>query len=486
MKKNQTITFITIFFIAIISTIFFLKPHYCIDTLEFLTNGYNSYINSKFLVDGRIFSVLLLKLVIDLPMKYIIPITYIIGILISCISVMYIRKYILEYTKNEEKLKILPTIISYTVIFNFMYIDTFQFLEFPIIAISVLLFIISAKMIVEKKDKYILKSFILALIAMFCYQGSINVFIMTAFLFSIIENKKINKKLFFDMLKMGTILIITMGINYCFTEIVGGTSRVSFEIIDNLKKALISVGLTIFNSASHYPEYLQLIFILIITIYCLIKKYKITNLIYIYVLCFGVNIIILMIDGPSPSDILQQNGRVFISVGALIGYIVMYLWCTNEEIQKCKIIKIITILYFITLVFTYLQYTYMYMKGQGIDEYIITNIDEVISKYEEETENKIKKFDYAISFDNYQKIETSNILKKEYSQMNSITIKKARLSSAIFNEVLFWEHADREIERIHSNMNLEEEYFKNIDFSEIELFDERRFVFIGDTVYIIL
>ena len=88
MKKREVLTFIVIFCIAIFSTIFFLKPHYSIDTVEFLNNGYDAYIQSKFLVDGRIFSVLLLKLVIDIPMRFVIPILDVIGILISCIAVM--------------------------------------------------------------------------------------------------------------------------------------------------------------------------------------------------------------------------------------------------------------------------------------------------------------------------------------------------------------------------------------------------------------
>lgn len=486
MKKHQILLFTIIFCVAILSTIFFLKPHYCIDTLEFLTNGYESYIKAKFLVDGRIFSTLLLKLAINLPMKYVIPILYVIGILISCISVMYIRRWIIKYTKTEEKLNILPTVISYVIIFNFMYIDTFQFFEFPIIALSVLLFIISAKIIVEEEKGYMLKSLMLSLIAMFCYQGTINVFIATGFVFSIIENKKINKKLILDVLKMGIVLLITVVINYGFTEIVGGTSRVNLNIIKNFKIALIDLYLIIFNSGKHYPQYLQLIFILIITIYCLIKKYKVMNLIYIYVVGICANIIILIGTGEAPEIVLSQNGRMFISIGALIGYMLMYLWCNHEEIRNFKIMKAITIVYFATILITYFQYTYMYMKGQNIDKYIINSIDQAISKYEEETGNKIEKYTYTVSFENYEILESYNILKKEYNEMNYTTIQKARLSTATINEVLFWEYANRKIERVYPNENWQKKYFENIDFNKLELFDEKRFAFEGDTVYIVL
>ena len=486
MKKNQIITFITIFLIAILSTIFFLKPHYSIDTVEFLNNGYDSYVQSKFLVDGRIFSVLLLKLVIDMPMKYVIPVTYIIGILISCVSVMYLRKWIIKYGKTEEKSNIFPTIISYIIIFNFMYIDTFQFLEFPIIAVSVLLFIIAAKIIVEKEKNYILKGFGLALIAMFCYQGTINLFIATAFVLSIIKNSKLNKNVITDMLKVGVILLMAIGINYVFTKIVGGTSRLDLDIIKSCKNALINLYIVIFNSSNHYPSYLQLIFVLIIIIYCLVKKIKILNLLWIYCISIVVNIILLIATGDGIMGSTSQYGRVLFTIGALIGYTFMYLWCTNDIVRKDKFIKVIVIIYLATILITYFQYTYFYMQGQYIDEYIITNIDKVISKYEEETGNMIDKFTYRIDFDNFEILETKNIIDKKYNKINYATIQNGRRSKEYIGNVLFLLYADRKIEKISTAEDLKAKYFEEIDFSEMELFDERRFVFIGDTVYIML
>lgn len=488
MKKHQTLLFTIIFCVAILSTIFFLKPHYSIDTVEFLNNGYKAYIQDKFLVDGRIFSVLLLKLVINIPMKYVIPILYVIGILISCISVMYIRKLIIKYAKTENKnLNIIPTIISYVIIFNFMYIDAFQFIEFPIIALSVLLFIISAKIIVEEEKGYMLKALILSLIAMFCYQGTINVLIATTFVISIIKRGKLDSKVVLDMLKVGIILLITILINYGFTVIVGGTSRIDFNIIKNCKNALINLYLIIFNSNSLYPEYLQLVFILIITIYYLyIKKTKILNLLWIYCVSLGINIILLITTGDGIIGPLSQWGRVFFTVGALIGYMFMYLWCTDESIRKSKFIRTIIVIYFVTIVITYFQYTYFYMKGQYIDEYIITNIDSVISQYEEKTGTKIKKYAYEIDFNNYKILETKHILNKKYNERNYTTIIGARRSYEGISSILFDIYSNRKIEKVIFYDDYLDNYFENIDFSRLELFDEKRFVFEGDTVYIVL
>ncbi|MBQ2835538.1 MAG: glucosyltransferase domain-containing protein [Clostridia bacterium] len=483
MRKKEVLIFIAIFCTAMLSTIFFLKPHYSIDTVEFLNNGYDTYIQSKFLVDGRIFSVLLLKLIIDLPMKFVIPILYIIGVLISCIAVMYIKNLIVKYAKLEGKLNIIPTIISYLIIFNFMYIDAFQFMELPIIAISVLLFIISAKNIIEKN---ILKSFILALIAMFCYQGTINVFIVTAFVISIIENKRLNKKVIIDMLKAGGILLITIGINYVFTEIVGGTGRLTLDLIENCKNALINLYMLIFSSSNHYPQYLQLTFVAIITLYCFAKDIKILNLLWIYIISIVVNIILLITTGNGVMPVTTQYGRIFFTIGAAIGYMFMYIWCVSDVIRKDKAIKVILIIYFATVLLTYLQYTYFYMKGQYIDEYIITNIDNVISKYEEQTGNKVEKYCYKIDFDNYDILDTLHILNKKYDKMIYGTIIEGRRSLEGISSALFLLHSDRIIEKVVEVEDFSEKYFPNINFENIELFDERRFVFIGDTVYIML
>lgn len=487
MNKIKKMTFLIVFLIVIISTIPFSKPHYSIDTLEFLNNGYDIYIHSKFLVDGRIFSAMLLKLVIDMPMKYIIPIFYIIGIFISCIAVMCIRNLIIYYIKTEEKVNIIPTIIGYCIIFNFMYIDTFQFMEFPIIALSVLIYVVVSKIIVEKKKFYIVKSFILTLIAMFCYQGTITVLIVTTFVILIIKNKKLNKNVILDMLKLGIIIFITILINYGFTEIMGGTDRLKLNILENAKSAFINLYMIIFNSNNHYPKYLQLIFFSIILIYCLVKKVKILNLIWIWSISIGINIITLITTGSGMMNSNVLFGRVFFTIGGLIGYIFMYLWCTNDIMRNDKIIKGFLIIYFVTILITYFHYTHLYMKGQYIDEYIITNIDKVISKYESQTGNKIEKFIYQRDFDNFELLSTQNILNKKYHKSDLTIISSARRSNESISDALFKLYINRKIEQIpRGDMDVKEEYFNNIDLNEIDIFDERRFVFVDDTVYILI
>ena len=92
MKKNikrlRIILLILIF--SLIVTHNFLYPHYTIDTMEMVNNGYKQYTQSKFFQDGRICSGILLYLIQGVDIDYAIIGLYIIGIIIMCLTVMYL------------------------------------------------------------------------------------------------------------------------------------------------------------------------------------------------------------------------------------------------------------------------------------------------------------------------------------------------------------------------------------------------------------
>ena len=57
-------------------------------------------------------------------------------------------------------------------------------------AISVLLFIKAADILVEKNNKYLLKSGVLTILGVLAYQGTIGLFFTYVVLFSILKNDK--------------------------------------------------------------------------------------------------------------------------------------------------------------------------------------------------------------------------------------------------------------------------------------------------------
>lgn len=479
MKKKKIIILSAVFILAIMTTLSFLNPHYSIDTIEFSEKGFQNYINSKFLVDGRIFSVILLRMVINMPMKYVIPILYVIGLFISSIAVMYVRNLVIEYGKLEkERINIIPTIISYVIVFNFMYVDSFQFIEFPIIAISVLLYIIGAKLIIEKNKNYILKSIAVVIIAMFCYQGTISVLIVTAFVLSIIKHQKINKPLILDMLKIGIILIIAIIINYSFTLIIGGTSRLQLNRIDSIKNSCIQLYFFIFDSGSHYPKYLQLIFVIIIIGYCIVKKISVINILLIYFISMSNNIFILLTSYKEVS--FTQYGRIYFSIGALIGYVFMYIWCTNEKIRNEKIIKTLILAYFISILITYSLYTYFYMEGQRIDSNIISSIEQIITDYENESGEKVKYYGYEIDV-NCTILNTSSYYNLNRRGVIYYTLLSGRNIWMSFTPGIYYIYTGRMMDKVYVDENEFNELFEGRELTN-EI-NKNRFVFVGDMVY---
>ena len=196
-KEKNIIIFLALL-IGIISYFGFLKGFYSIDTERILSQGYYNYaINDAYIKDGRIFSALIFGIVGKVIPSANIKIVYIINIILSIfilsLATLELYKIINNYIKRTDlKNKVISFLLSSTYIFSCMQIDSMQFIDSFIICTSVLLFIISLKQtIILKNNK---KGFIIALISIFCYQGSIPMYIATAFLFTLLESKKFDSK----------------------------------------------------------------------------------------------------------------------------------------------------------------------------------------------------------------------------------------------------------------------------------------------------
>ena len=91
---------------------------------------------------------------------------------------MVLNKIIKKYKEPKNIFQeIIVIIISYITVFNFMYLENMYFVECIVMAASVLLFIISADILVEKNNKYFIKSTILTILGIMFYQGTIGIFL---------------------------------------------------------------------------------------------------------------------------------------------------------------------------------------------------------------------------------------------------------------------------------------------------------------------
>ena len=142
INKKDVLIFNIMFLITIIIFYNFVTMHYATDTYNIINMGYKEYAIKYLLNDGRpiMCFISLIANFLNLPIQvYIITLT-IIALLISCISVMVVKKTIKKFLKIENKKnEIFLLLASYVTIFNFAYLDNLYFAECAVMAVSILL-----------------------------------------------------------------------------------------------------------------------------------------------------------------------------------------------------------------------------------------------------------------------------------------------------------------------------------------------------------
>lgn len=178
----------------------------------------------------------------------------------------------MKFCKKETKLQeVIAILISYCTIFNFMYVENLYFVEAAVMGFSVLFYILAVKQIVDKKKLYALKAGILAIIATFCYQGTIGLFALYGVVFSIAKNGKNIKEILKDFGVIILITIISFVANLIQIDIatyLAGTTQKRLNGIQNLLENFIYVlsrfGTMVFNTmfisnCGLFPNYLMMI-----------------------------------------------------------------------------------------------------------------------------------------------------------------------------------------------------------------------------------
>ena len=209
--KRDIVIFLICLFITIIIFIPFLIGHFAGDTYNIQGIGYKNYAINYNLKDGRVFMSLINFLIaeINLPIRAYVFITLFLALVVSNIVVIILKNIIEKYKKPKNLWQeIIITIISYITIFNFMYLDCLNFAESFIISVSILLFLLSADTLINGKKCAFCKSLLFSLIAILCYQATINMFAVFILLFSILKNKNDVKQILKDIFK-GIIIACT-------------------------------------------------------------------------------------------------------------------------------------------------------------------------------------------------------------------------------------------------------------------------------------
>ncbi len=482
-KKRNLIIYLILILITIIMCFPYLTEHYSSDDYTMIGYGYYKYGIEKFLNDGRVFSsvITLLAGYWNLPIKVFIQGLFYIGILISCLCVIKIKNIITKI-KPEKNLKetVLVLGISYCIIFNFMYLENMYFAEIPIMALGILLFIKSSEKLVESKY---LKSLAYLIIGELCYQGTINFFITFTFLLLIIKNKGIDKEVIKKVIISGLFCLISVGINLIQIKICGKIFGLEQSRLGGIQKIpgniiyiMLHIGNVLTDTCDFFPKYGFLIFLLILYIttfiYDLVKIKEYSNsfnLLLISIVAIfssvAINIVSLSSFG---------LGRMVFSIGALIGLIFMYLYCSTNIFGESKIFKYFLLFALsIYIVMNFLNYTlqmYCNKKANEMDKEEALQVNEYILEYEKNNNIEVKNIAFT-----YDKNITWNY---------NLFFDTSYTSRAL---MIWWCNIDalnyytgRKLETVQMDKNIYYAYFKGKDWDKL---DKEQFVFKGDTVF---
>ena len=396
-QKKNVILFVVTMTLSLIILCFFVTGYYSIDTPWIYSRGYIDYaIQDAYVRDGRLFSALIFFVIglINPTIVTVYIINIIIAIIILTLCVIQIYNFIARYKNLEKrKHKIIAFMISYTYIFNFLIVDILKYIDSFIISTSILLFIIAIKkIIIEKKNK---KGLLLTILGVICYQGTIPVFIATAILITLLENKAINKKYFIKILPCAVSIIIAGLCSVAIVNIIPIITQMSIaerldgiNYIQNIEQNLQYIGgQLIFKCAYMFPPYAWLaisLFILVITAIYSIRNKKVQifiNVLVIFMLYIGSMILM------TPVIKLWIAPRGALVMGEVISAMILYLYCidikeTNMKIFQ-KILESILVIYFICTIFSVLKSSYEFKLANKLDEEFAKKVEKEIINLEE-------------------------------------------------------------------------------------------------------
>ena len=479
-QKKNIILFMITMILSLIILCFFVTGYYSIDTIRIYSQGYIDYATKDaYIRDGRLFSALIFVIVglFNPEMITVYIVNIIIAIMILSICVIQIYHLIGRYKNiGKTKNKMITFMLSYTYIFNFLIVDVLKFIDSFVIATSILLFIIAIKKIViDKKNKI---GFLLTILGVICYQGTIPVYIATAILVTLLENKKINKKYLKKILPCAISIIIASILSVIIVMLVPAitdmdmTDRIEgIDYVENIEKNLISMSEIIFKTYYMFPPYAWIIialFILVISMVYGIKKKHIQhpiNALFIFMLYIASLFILL------PIQIFSVVPRVALVLGQSISAMLIYIYCTNFEKEKTntyeKIIASVIIIYFIMTLVSIMKSTYEYKLGNKIDEEFSQKIENEIVNLEKQgiqiNRISIKYTDHYDRQDSKLVYEESTYLKGLYT----VTLHEIYTGRKLSGAQEFTEE-------------IEEKYFENPSEEEVQ------FKNIGDVLYILV
>lgn len=407
--KREIWIFLAVFVVSLITCMAFLQPHYTHDTYYIEYKGYTEYAFSNFIPEGRPITGLLVMFAdfINADIGVLGIISFVLALAFLSLSVVMLYKIIMKSKKTLLN-QIVTVLISCLIIFNYLSIEHIYFLESSVMSLGILLSVYACKIITDGERYKFIKAYLVLLVAVFCYQGSIAIFPMIILTYYFLTEKYSTKNYAKFIIQIALIYGSLMLINMAFSKFLfnGGRMQVGITSVSLLDILGAAKNLVV-NSLNVIFPYMHIgIIVLTIIILGLAKcdiKEKLLTIVKYIILVIGAIIICLMpaIVGSG----LDLQPRTCIAFGATIGIGFWFMLNFLENDYYKKILKyFIFLLIFVTTILNialYFTLTNQHIKLNELDEKILSTVAQKVNKYEGETGNKVRKL--AIIYDTNRK-----------------------------------------------------------------------------------
>lgn len=445
MKKRQKdyLIFCGIFVLAVIMYVNWITMHYSSDTYNIINVGYETYATNWSLKDGRLIMYIITMLFAkcNIPIEVYVIGTLLGGIIISCICVIKLKNIVLANSEYSLKKEILVVVASFFTIFNFMYIEDMYFVEAIVMALSLMLFIYSANLIVNHKDiKHKIIALVLAIVGVIAYQGTTGFLIIVTFVISLLKNKvelkgfkqnlKANiKQIIIDTVIAGIWAFIAVCANMLIVNIIGNiTGQVQTRvgsisaIFTNLQYIISNFTKILKENIGLFPTNLLYIFLCLILISTLAYdiKTKSTKFLTIKSICIIMLSIICGFVVSLGTLTSFYTGRLHYTIGSMLGFVLICLIIENEDEIFRKIFALILIIYSIVSIYNCIIVTYQHKLVNEYEKQEVGKIENYINEYEEKNNIEVKNIAIYTIKGQDNKTYFENISRKSVVTYNAI------------------------------------------------------------------
>lgn len=494
LNKQNVIKYLIILGITLLFCQNFLQMHYSSDTYVLYDLGYMEYPSQYFLLDGRLISTLVCYLagIINIPIPIYIIGMDLVGIILIATAIYMMNKILEKIIKPQKNiLKLMLSASCFILILNQFTLEYLLFPESAVMCLGVLLNVIAVKLMMDSpKHKYI-KIFFVLLLAVFCYQGLLNIFPVLAILVYIVkqivdkrEYKIKEKEFFIEMIKLAIIVIMVLAI--CIVAIKVGKTLlnsdqdrmmhlVDWEAVMLRGETVIEYLDELWNKTMHMlPDNINNIILIITFILLILLKTK-KEMIMQYVLLIIVSFIICIV----PMFLFNTGicGRVNEPLTMIWGASLIILLAQSTNISEGKrtnfIYGLVIISFIINNIFI-MQNITEHIASNRVEENMGKTIKYALEKYEKETGNTITKFAYA--YDRKPQQYAVGI-----KPIGSLTERKVACSWSISQAINFY--CERKLEKVRMPIRIYTERMIDKDYTE---FSEEQLIFEGDTLYMLV